>query len=87
MYCMQKIHENLPAASFYKPDTVISVQVCSSGYYATDECKAAGTAYTDYFVVGSYLCPTENNPCPVHVPAPPDPVPVNPDEQTDIGGF
>ncbi|MCH4154093.1 MAG: transglycosylase domain-containing protein [Saccharofermentans sp.] len=83
MYCMQKIHANLPAAEFVKPDTVISVQVCSSGYYATDACRAAGTTITDYFVTGSALCPTEDNPCPVHgVPAETTPA-VDPNATTD----
>ena len=92
MYCMQKIHENLPGATFAKPDSIVSMQVCSSGYYPTDECRAAGTTYTDYFVSGSMLCPSEDRVCPIHVPSP-TPVPVEtadpnaqiPDDQTTAG--
>ncbi len=77
-YCMNKIHEDLPGATFTKPDTIITASVCSSGYYPTDACREAkATIYTDYFVSGSYLCPTDNKPCPVHV-ATPTPTPTLP---------
>jgi len=65
-YVMSRIHENLPGASFTKPDTIIEVEVCSSGYYATEYCREAGTTTTDYFVEGSYLTPSSGNPCPIH---------------------
>ena len=82
MYCMNKLHENLPGATFTKPDTIITATVCASGYYPTDACREAGTIYTDYFVSGSYLCPNDNVTCPVHVtptPTPePTPMPVDP---------
>jgi penicillin-binding protein 1A len=75
---MNKIHEDLPGATFTKPDTIITASVCSSGYYPTDACREAkATIYTDYFVSGSYLCPTDNKPCPVHV-ATPTPTPTLP---------
>ena len=78
MHCMNKIHENLPGASFNKPDTIVQVQVCSSGYYPTDACKEAkATIYTDYFVAGSFLCPSDDKPCPIHV-ATPTPTPTVP---------
>ena len=82
MFCMNKLHENLPGATFTKPDTIITATVCASGYYPTDACREAGTIYTDYFVSGSYLCPNDNVTCPVHVtptPTPePTPMPVDP---------
>ena len=71
MYVMKKLHADLPGATFSKPKTIIRVQVCSSGYYPTDACQAAGAKiYTDYFVADSYLAPKKENPCPVHVAAP-----------------
>lgn len=65
-YVMSKIHQDLPGASFNRPDTVVQVEVCTSGYYATEFCRAAGTTTTDYFVVNSYLTPREDAVCPVH---------------------
>lgn len=65
-YVMSKIHQNLPGASFNRPDTVVQMEVCSSGYYATEYCRAAGTTTTDYFVVNSYLTPRQDALCPVH---------------------
>lgn len=75
MYCMKEIHKDLPGATFKKPDNVVKMNVCSSGYYPTDACTAAKTTYTDYFVAGSPLAPSSSNPCPVHVAATPTPTP------------
>ncbi len=74
-WCMSKIHKELPGASFSKPDSIVTASVCSSGYYPSDACREAGTVTTDYFVAGSYLCPTDNNPCPIHLPPTPTPIP------------
>ena len=71
MYVMKKIHADLPGATFSKPKTIVRLSVCSSGYYPTDACKAANAKiYTDYFVAGSFLCPKESDPCPVHIATP-----------------
>ena len=77
---MQHIHLYLPGASFEKPDSIVTESICSSGYYPTDACRAAegNKVYTDYFVSGSYLCPTDDKPCPVHVAPTPTPVPTLP---------
>ena len=74
-YVMQRIHTNLPAAAFEKPDNVIRMQVCSfTGLKATDNCRAAGCAIDDYFVDGAYLTPTGD--CGYHTAAPtPTPAP------------
>ena len=83
MNVMNKLHKNLPGATFKKPKKIIKASVCSSGYYPTDSCKAEkAKIYTDYFVSGSYLCPSEKNPCPVHV-ATPTPVPPGPEGNGD----
>lgn len=88
MYVMKKLHADLPGATFAKPKTIIRVQVCSSGYYPTDACQAAGAKiYTDYFVADSYLAPKKENPCPVHVAAPePEPEAGAPDPNSGGGG-
>ena len=80
VWCMQHIHLYLPGASFEKPDSIVTESICSSGYYPTDACRAAegNKVYTDYFVSGSYLCPTDDKPCPVHVAATPTPTPTLP---------
>ena len=65
-YVMSRIHENLPGASFTRPDDVVEMEVCSSGYYPTDFCREAQSTATDYFVMGSYLAPNPLNPCPIH---------------------
>ena len=80
VWCMQHIHLYLPGASFEKPDSIVTESICSSGYYPTDACRAAegNKVYTDYFVSGSYLCPTDDKPCPVHVVATPTPTPTLP---------
>ena len=77
VWCMHQIHKNLPGATFEKPDSIIQTSVCSSGYYPTDACRAdeENKVYTDYFVSGSYLCPTDDKPCPVHVTPTPTPTP------------
>jgi len=72
---MQQIHLNLPGLNFTKPDTIISLTICTeSGNLATEDCKTAGTAVTDYFISGDALTPS--TPCTLHVPTPtptPDP--------------
>lgn len=65
-YVMNKIHQELPGASFTRPDTVVDLEVCESGYYPNEYCRAAGTTVTDLFVIGSYLTPTQDNVCPIH---------------------
>lgn len=85
MYCMNRIHENLPGATFTKPDTIITASVCSSGYYPTDACREQGKIYTDYFVAGSYLCPRDDKPCPFHTTPTPTPIPT-PDPNQQPGG-
>ena len=80
VWCMQHIHLYLPGASFDKPDTIVQASVCSSGYYPTDACRAeeGNKVYTDYFVSDSYLCPTDDRPCPVHIVVTPTPTPTLP---------
>ena len=75
VWCMHQIHKDLPGATFSKPDSIIQTSVCSSGYYPTDACYAdeENKVYTDYFVSGSYLCPTDDKPCQVHVTPTPTP--------------
>ena len=77
VWCMHQIHKDLPGATFEKPDSIIQTSVCSSGYYPTDACRAdeENKVYTDYFVSGSYLCPTDDKPCPVHLTPTPTPTP------------
>ena len=88
MYCMQKIHQDLPGARFVKPDTVITAEACSSGYYPSDVCRDAMTVRSDYYVIGSSLMPSPDVVCPIHVPSPtptpePTPTPVPPPEGGD----
>jgi len=89
MYCMKKIHADLPAAKFVKPDTIVTAEACSSGYAPTDACRNAKTVRSDYYVAGSSLLPDPTVECPIHAPSPtPTPVPpqpVNPDGQGDPG--
>ncbi len=79
-FVMQKIHTNLPAAEFEKPDNIVRVTVCkSSGLKATDYCKEADAAVSDYFIEGSYLTPSRE--CTFHTATPePTPEPTPPDE-------
>ena len=84
MYCMNKIHENLPGATFNKPDTIVTMPVCMSGYYPNESCREQSKVYTDYFVSGSYLCPSDDKPCPIH--ATPTPTPTPPPPQDQHGG-
>lgn len=77
-YVMSRIHGNCPGTGFTRPDTIITAEVCSSGYYATEYCREAGTTTVDYFVADKYLTPSPDNVCPIHV-APPE------DEVTDEG--
>jgi len=68
MYCMQKIHENLPGAEFVQPETVVECAVCTAtGKYPTAACYAAGSVTKDYYSSGSDLCPTSDHPCTYHV--------------------
>jgi penicillin-binding protein 1A len=82
MYCMNKIHKDLPAAKFEKPDTIITAEACSSGYAPNDACRNAMTVRSDYYVAGSSLIPDPEAPCPIHVPSP-TPTPVPEDEAAD----
>lgn len=65
-YVMSRIHGDCASIGFPRPDTIISCEICSSGYLATEYCRQAGTTYTDYFVNGSYLDPTAESLCPIH---------------------
>ena len=89
MYCMKKIHKDLPGAKFVKPDTIVTAEACSSGYAPTDACRNAMTVKSDYYVAGSSLIPDPSVECPIHAPSPtPTPVPpqpVNPDDQGQPG--
>ncbi len=73
-FVMQKIHEDLPAAEFVMPDTIVKMTVCtSSGLKATEFCSQADTDVTDYFIVDSYLTPQQD--CTFHVSPTPTPEP------------
>ena len=76
-YVMSRIHQDLPGASWERPETVVEMEVCESGYFPSDYCREAGTTVTDLFVVGSYLAPTEDNVCPIHT-APEEELPQQP---------
>jgi penicillin-binding protein 1A len=76
-YVMSRIHQDLPGASWERPETVVEMEVCESGYYPSDYCREAGTTVTDLFVVGSYLAPTADNVCPIHT-APEEELPQQP---------
>lgn len=79
-YVMSRIHQDLPPIEFYRPDTIISVEACSSGYYATEYCRELETTTIDYYVRGSSLTPVNTNTCPLHAEPSPTPVPENPEE-------
>lgn len=79
-YVMSRIHGNCASVGFPRPESIISLEVCSSGYYANEYCTAAGTTTIDYFVTTSPLTPSTDNPCPLHQ-APVD------DQQYDENGF
>ena len=52
-YVMSRIHGNCPSIGFPKPDTIVSMDVCTvSGHAPTPACYAAGTVTTDFFVTG-----------------------------------
>ncbi len=85
MHCMNKIHEDLPAAKFVKPDTIVTAEACSSGYAPTDACRNAKTVRSDYYVAGSTLLPDPSVECPIHAPSP-TPTPVPPPPPGDQGG-
>lgn len=72
-YVMSRIHGDNDSIGFPRPDDIISAEVCTSGYFATDECRAANSTYEDYFVAGSPLLPPEGVVCPVHIPTPTPP--------------
>ena len=76
-YVMSRIHQDLPGASWERPETVVEMEVCESGYFPSDYCREAGTTVTDLFVVGSYLAPTPDNVCPIHT-APEEELPQQP---------
>ncbi len=84
MYCMNKIHKDLPAAKFEKPDTIVTAEACSSGYTPNDACRNAMTVRSDYYVAGSSLIPDPDAPCPIHVPSPtPTPAPEEEDGEEE----
>ncbi|MBR4010889.1 MAG: PBP1A family penicillin-binding protein [Clostridiales bacterium] len=71
---MQEIHKDLPGAEFEVPENIVRATVCTdSGLKATDWCKQADAAITDYFIEDSYLTP--NRDCNVHVEPTPTPAP------------
>ncbi|MBR5975675.1 MAG: PBP1A family penicillin-binding protein [Clostridiales bacterium] len=88
-YVMQRIHTNCPGAEFEKPDNVIRMEVCtSSGLKATQYCREADAATSDYFIEDSYLTP--NRDCSFHVSPTPTPEPTpdpmaNPDSDMADG--
>ena len=70
-YVMSRIHEDIECdVGWPRPGTIIEASVCTSGYYATEYCDEAGTSYTDFFIEGSYLTPSEDSECPIHTPTP-----------------
>ena len=83
-YVMSRIHQELPPAEFNRPDTIVSITVCSSGYYAGPYCSEAGTAYTDYFVRNGAVTPNDSNTCPLHAEPSPTPTPIP--EETAVEG-
>lgn len=60
---MSKIHENLPAKSFEKPDGIVTATVCSKSGYLPIAGVCDGCQATEYFAEGSV--PTSS--CNVHV--------------------
>ena len=76
-YVMSRIHQDLPGASWTRPDNVVELEVCESGYWPSEYCREANTTVTDYFVLGSYLTPTQDNVCPIHT-APEEETPEQP---------
>ena len=67
-YVMSRIHQNLPGASWTRPENVVELEVCESGYWPNEYCREANATVTDLFVLGSYLTPTQENVCPIHTP-------------------
>lgn len=80
-YVMSRIHDDLPSIGFPRPDSILALEVCNSGYIATEYCQQASTTNVDYFVNGAYLTPDTEEICPLHTPSPtPTPAPIiNPD--------
>lgn len=75
-YVMQRIHEDLPGATFTCPDNVSRKSVCTtSGMAPNQYCNEAGTVTDDYFIDDSYLTPDKNNECTFHVSPTPTPTP------------
>ncbi|MBP5492464.1 MAG: transglycosylase domain-containing protein [Clostridiales bacterium] len=73
-YVMQRIHTDLPGATFAKPDNIVKMEVCTfSGLKATDYCREAGCVVEDYFIADSYLTPQDD--CRFHVAPTPTPTP------------
>ena len=63
---MKKAHEGLEKATFEKVDGITTATVCSkSGLLATDLCREAGCAYTEYYVSGT----APSRACSTHVSA------------------
>lgn len=76
-YVMQRIHTNLPGASFPMPDNISRMSVCtSSGMKPNQYCNEAGTVTEDYFIDDSYLTPNKDNECTFHVSPTPTPTPI-----------
>lgn len=74
-YVMQRIHMNLPAAEFEKPETITWKTICtSSGMAPNQYCNEAGTVIEDYFRTDSYLTPSKDE-CTFHVSPTPTPTP------------
>ena len=71
-YVMSRIHGSCPSIGFPKPDTIVSMDVCTvSGHAPTPACYAAGTVTTDFFVTGWNTTPAADDMCQIHVEAPP----------------
>lgn len=72
-YVMSKIHNDCEAASFYRPDTIVTADICSTGYSPNDYCYAEDAVLSDYFVSTSSLMPDDAFICPVHTEPEPEP--------------
>ncbi len=79
---MSKIHGGLESVSFYKPDTIVTADVCSSGCYPNEWCYEADAVMSDYFVSTSSNMPDSDLVCPFHE----EPEPEEPDEESFWGG-
>ena len=71
-YVMSRIHGNCASVGFPKPDTIISMDVCTvSGHVPCEACYQANTVTTDYFVQGWETTPAGGDVCQIHVAPPP----------------